>query len=98
VFILDCIDKKATLFEIGAIQVIATDEEDFVARVQEITGAKGARVIFDPLQAKESSCSHRQRLWGGNNLRVWRTCARANTVSLVCRNEQRADRSWIHPP
>jgi len=29
--------------------VIATEEEDIVARVQEITGGKGARVIFDPV-------------------------------------------------
>ena len=29
--------------------VIATEEEDIVARVKEITGGKGARVIFDPV-------------------------------------------------
>jgi NADPH:quinone reductase-like Zn-dependent oxidoreductase len=29
--------------------VIATEEEDSVARVEEITGGKGARVIFDPV-------------------------------------------------
>ena len=33
----------------GADHVIATDEEDLVARVNEITGGKGARVIFDPV-------------------------------------------------
>src|SRR6202790_5398403 len=41
--------KKATLVEVGANYVIATEEEDFIARVKEITGAKGARVIFDPI-------------------------------------------------
>src|SRR6202167_6608767 len=40
--------KKATLVEVGANHVIATGEEDFVKRVGEITGGKGARVIFDP--------------------------------------------------
>jgi NADPH:quinone reductase-like Zn-dependent oxidoreductase len=42
-------DKKAELLSLGADQVIATEEEDIVARVKEITGGKGARVIFDPV-------------------------------------------------
>lgn len=41
--------KKAVLLEVGAHHVIATQEEDFVARVKEITGGIGARVIFDPI-------------------------------------------------
>jgi NADPH:quinone reductase-like Zn-dependent oxidoreductase len=41
--------KKAELRSLGADHVIATEEEDFVARVKEITGGKGARVIFDPV-------------------------------------------------
>jgi NADPH:quinone reductase-like Zn-dependent oxidoreductase len=44
--------KKATLVEVGATHVIATEEEDLAARVKEITGAKGARVIFDPIAGK----------------------------------------------
>lgn len=42
-------NKKAELLSLGADHVIATDEEDFVARVKAITGGKGARVIFDPV-------------------------------------------------
>lgn len=42
-------DKKAELLSLGAAHVIATNEEDIVARVKEITGGKGARVIFDPI-------------------------------------------------
>jgi NADPH:quinone reductase-like Zn-dependent oxidoreductase len=42
-------NKKAELLSLGANHVIATEEEDVVARVQEITGGKGARVIFDPV-------------------------------------------------
>src|SRR5205823_4656314 len=42
-------NKKAELLSVGADHVIATEEEDIVARVQEITGGKGARVIFDPI-------------------------------------------------
>ena len=44
--------KKATLLEVGATHVIATQEEDFIAQVKEITGGKGARVIFDPIAGK----------------------------------------------
>jgi NADPH:quinone reductase-like Zn-dependent oxidoreductase len=44
--------KKATLVEVGATEVIATQEEDFLARVKEITGDRGARVIFDPIAGK----------------------------------------------
>jgi len=42
-------DKKKQLTELGADYVIATDEEDYVARVAEITKGKGARVTFDPV-------------------------------------------------
>ena len=42
-------NKKAELLSLGADHVIATEEEDLVARVREITGGKGARVIFDPV-------------------------------------------------
>jgi NADPH:quinone reductase-like Zn-dependent oxidoreductase len=41
--------KKKELVELGADHVIATDEEDLPARVKEITGGEGARVIFDPV-------------------------------------------------
>jgi NADPH:quinone reductase-like Zn-dependent oxidoreductase len=44
--------KKATLAEVGAKHVIATEEENFIARVKEITDGKGARVIFDPIAGK----------------------------------------------
>ena len=42
-------NKKQELRSLGADHVIATDEEDLVARVNEITGGKGARVTFDPV-------------------------------------------------
>jgi NADPH:quinone reductase-like Zn-dependent oxidoreductase len=44
--------KKGVLTEVGAAHVIATDEEDLVARIRQITGGKGARVIFDPIGGK----------------------------------------------
>ena len=35
--------------QLGADYIIATEEEDLPAKVKEITGGKGARVIFDPV-------------------------------------------------
>ena len=44
--------KKAELLALGAAHVIATEEEDLVARVNEITSGKGARIVFDPIGGK----------------------------------------------
>jgi NADPH:quinone reductase-like Zn-dependent oxidoreductase len=44
--------KKPVLAEVGAKHVIATEEEDLVARVNQITGGKGVRVVFDPIGGK----------------------------------------------
>lgn len=44
--------KKAELLAAGADFVIATDEEELAARVNEITGGKGARIVFDPVAGK----------------------------------------------
>lgn len=41
--------KRQALLDFGAHQVIATDEEDLVARIHEITAGKGARLTFDPV-------------------------------------------------
>lgn len=41
--------KRAELLALGAKHVIASEEEDYVAQVQEITGGKGARLTFDPV-------------------------------------------------
>jgi len=41
--------KRYELLALGADHVIATDEEDLPAKVEEITGGKGARIIFDPV-------------------------------------------------
>ncbi len=41
--------KRQALLDLGAPHVIVTDEEDLVDRVREITGGKGARLIFDPV-------------------------------------------------
>ena len=41
--------KKKELLKIGAAHVIVTDKENLSERVQEITGGKGARLIFDPI-------------------------------------------------
>src|SRR5271156_2402214 len=44
--------KRAELFKAGADHVIVTEEEDLVARVNQITSGKGARIVFDPIGGK----------------------------------------------
>ena len=44
--------KKARLHELGADHVVVTDAEDLPARVNAITGGRGARVVFDPIGGK----------------------------------------------
>jgi NADPH:quinone reductase-like Zn-dependent oxidoreductase len=41
--------KRDALLELGAVHVIATDEQDLVAEVGKITKGAGARVAFDPV-------------------------------------------------
>ena len=45
--------KAEALRQAGAHHVIATAKEDLAARVMEITGGKGARVVFDPIGGPE---------------------------------------------
>ena len=42
-------EKRQALLDAGAKQVIATEEEDLVERVQKLTRGKGARLVFDPV-------------------------------------------------
>lgn len=41
--------KREALLALGAAHVIASEDEDLVARTMEITGGKGARCAFDPV-------------------------------------------------
>ena len=41
--------KSATLLDLGAKHVIATEESDLVAEVMRITRGQGARIVFDPV-------------------------------------------------
>jgi NADPH:quinone reductase-like Zn-dependent oxidoreductase len=41
--------KKDELIKLGAHHVIASEEEDYVARIKEITNGKGVRLTFDPV-------------------------------------------------
>jgi len=43
--------KAAALKRAGAEYVIATEEQDIVKEVSRLTGGKGARVIFDAVEA-----------------------------------------------
>lgn len=42
-------EKKAALLGAGAAHVIVSDEEDVAGAVMEITGNRGARMVFDPV-------------------------------------------------
>ena len=41
--------KRAELLALGADHVIVSDEEDYLERMKQITGGKGARITFDPV-------------------------------------------------
>ena len=41
--------KRTALLTLGAQHVIASQEEDYVARIKEITGGLGVRLTFDPI-------------------------------------------------
>lgn len=41
--------KRQNLLDAGADHVIVTNEEDLVSQVMEITGGKGASLIYDPI-------------------------------------------------
>ncbi len=41
--------KRQELLDLGAHHVIASQEEDYVQRIQEITGGNGVRLTFDPV-------------------------------------------------
>ena len=45
--------KRNELVTLGAHHVIASQEEDYVKRIQEITGGKGVRLTFDPVAGPE---------------------------------------------
>ena len=42
-------DKKQALLDAGADHVIVTDTEDLAEKTKEVTGGKGANIIFDPV-------------------------------------------------
>jgi len=45
--------KAAALKEHGAKHVVATEEVDYLTEIQQITGGKGARIVFDPVGGPE---------------------------------------------
>jgi len=58
--------KKQALLAAGADHVIVTSAEDLPARVKEITGGKGAELIFDPVAGKTLPTLADAVAWGGN--------------------------------
>jgi NADPH:quinone reductase len=58
--------KKQALLDAGADHVIVTGSEDLMARVKEITGGRGAELIFDPVAGKTLPALAEAVAWGGN--------------------------------
>lgn len=58
--------KRAQLLELGADHVIVTEEEDLVARVHDITGGAGARVVFDPVGGETMNALGQATATGGS--------------------------------
>lgn len=42
-------EKRDQLLQLGAAEVVASQEQDLVAEIQRITEGKGTRVVFDPV-------------------------------------------------
>ena len=57
--------KKQALLDAGAHHVIVIGREDLVSRVKEITGGKGADVIFDPVAGDSLPALAEAVTWGG---------------------------------
>jgi NADPH:quinone reductase-like Zn-dependent oxidoreductase len=57
--------KKQALLDAGADHVIVTNDENLVERVKEITGGKGADVIFDPIAGDTLPILAEAVAWGG---------------------------------
>ena len=57
--------KRGALTKVGADHVIVTREEEFVSRVKEITGGKGADVIFDSVAGDTLPALADAVAWGG---------------------------------
>jgi NADPH:quinone reductase-like Zn-dependent oxidoreductase len=57
--------KKHALAEAGADHVIVTGHEDLTARVKQVTGGKGADLIFDPVAGQTLPALAETVAWGG---------------------------------
>jgi NADPH2:quinone reductase len=58
--------KKQALLDAGADHVIVSGTEDLAARVRDITGGKGADLIFDPVAGNTLPTLAENVAWGGN--------------------------------
>jgi len=58
--------KREGLLEAGASHVIVSGQEDMVKRVNEITGGKGADVVFDAVAGDTLAALAEAVAWGGN--------------------------------
>jgi hypothetical protein len=82
--------KKGSVARGRAKHVVVAGEEDLVARINQITGGKGARVVFDPIAGKGIG------RW--NDLRIWRACDGADAIPVIYSPGEGAFGSRIHAP
>lgn len=61
-------DKLALCKEYGADEIINYKEEDLKARVKELTGGKGANVVYDPVGGDYTEAALRATAWEGRFL------------------------------
>jgi NADPH2:quinone reductase len=62
--------KAGFVAEQGAYHVIRYDQENLRERIHQITGGKGADVVFDPVGGQQLELAFRSLAWGGRHLVV----------------------------
>jgi NADPH2:quinone reductase len=62
--------KAGFVAEQGADHVIRYDQENLRERIHQITGGKGADVVFDPVGGQQLELAFRSLAWGGRHLVV----------------------------
>ena len=88
--------KRKELTKFGVNHVIATDEEDYVSRVAEITGGKGVRVTFDPVGGPFLEKLAEAAQPGGIIFSYGWLAGAANSASSDCGPGQRLNGARLH--
>jgi NADPH:quinone reductase-like Zn-dependent oxidoreductase len=74
--------KLQRALELGATHAVNYKEEDFAARVREITARKGVEIVFDHVGGSVFEASFRALAWGGRVVLCGATSAGQATINL----------------